>query len=103
MIRQMRPGAVHVSRWLNSRIIPFHQGASFSSGPQPRLLMQPDHHALVGHHQHALRRRQFVRPFGQQFFSERTDLFAPDAEFGELFGINRDSAVFRATTKHEWH
>jgi hypothetical protein len=37
----------------------------FFFGTQPRLLMQPDHHALVGHDGHALRRTQFFRAFGQ--------------------------------------
>ena len=37
----------------------------FFFGTQPRLLMQPDHHALVGHDGHPFRRTQFFRAFSQ--------------------------------------
>ena len=41
----------------------------------PRLLVQPDHHALVGHDQQPLGCAQFVRPVGQKFFAKRLNPF----------------------------
>ena len=43
----------------------------------PRLLMQPDHHALVGHHQRAFRFGQLVRAIDQQFFAKLLRFIEP--------------------------
>ena len=56
---------------------------------QPCLLMQPVHHVSIGHNQKPFSGGQFVRPVGEQFFSECANRRTANAKFVQLLGVNR--------------
>ena len=71
----------------------FPPRSQFFFGAHPRLLMQPHHHALVGHHGHAFIGGQFIRAQRKQFFAEFTRGLAARAQPRQIGWRKNSSAM----------